>query len=200
VARIIGLTGGIASGKSTVSAMFRELGAALVDADVLAREVVAPGTEGLEAICNRFGPELVSADGGLDRKKLAQLVFSDEQARADLGRITHPRIAALSQERIAELASTGADPVLYDAALIVENKLHKAFFGLIVVAIPVEVQRARLMVRDEISEAEADARIQSQMPLAEKVAEATWVIDNSGSLSQTRAQVTALWDEIRSAK
>jgi dephospho-CoA kinase len=197
MARIIGLTGGIASGKSTVSAMLRELGAHVIDADQVAREVVAPGTPALAEIQARFGPAVLHEDGALDRKKLGAIVFADPDARRALERITHPRIAAATQQEIARLAAAGVDPVIYDAALIVENRLYTWMQGLIVVSVPPEVQVARLMIRDDIDEAAAQARIAAQLSLAEKVAVATHVIDNSGTRADTEAQVRALWERLQ---
>jgi dephospho-CoA kinase len=195
--RIIGLTGGIASGKSTVSAMLRALGAHVIDADQVARDVVAPGTPALAEIAAHFGPEVLLADGTLDRKKLGARVFADVDARRALERITHPRIAAATQQEIARLRAAGVDPVIYDAALIVENRLYTWMQGLIVVSVPPAVQVARLMIRDDIDEAAAEARIAAQLPLADKVAVATHVIDNSGVPGQTEAQVRALWARLQ---
>lgn len=196
--RVIGLTGGIASGKSTVAAMLRELGAPLVDADELARRVVEPGTPGLAAVVEHFGAGVLDPDGQLDRKQLGARVFADPEARAALNAITHPRIAELSQREIARLAADGAPVVIYEAALIVENQLHRGLDRLIVVAVPEAVQLARLMQRDGVSEAEALARVRAQLPLADKVAVADHVIDNAGSLEETRAQVARVWEAIRS--
>jgi dephospho-CoA kinase len=197
MARIIGLTGGIASGKSTVSAMLRELGAHVIDADQVARDVVAPGTPALAEIEARFGAAVLHQDGALDRKKLGAIVFADSDARRALERITHPRIAAATQQEIGRLATAGVDPVIYDAALIVENRLYTWMQGLIVVSVPPEVQVARLMIRDDIDEAAAQARIAAQLSLAEKVAVATHVIDNSGTRADTEAQVRALWERLQ---
>jgi dephospho-CoA kinase len=197
MARIIGLTGGIASGKSTVSAMLRALGAHVIDADQVARDVVAPGTPALADIRARFGPEVLQEDGALDRKKLGAIVFADPDARRALERITHPRIAAATQQEIARLAAAGVDPVIYDAALIVENRLYTWMQGLIVVSVAPEVQVARLMIRDDIDEVAAQARIAAQLPLAEKVAVATHVIDNGGTHGDTEAQVRALWERLQ---
>jgi dephospho-CoA kinase len=197
--RVIGLTGGIASGKSTVSEMLRELGAPIVDADLLARQVVEPGAPALAEIVERFGAGVLDEDGRLDRKKLGAIVFDDAAARRDLNRITHPRIAAAGQEAIAAHGAAGAAVVIYDAALIVENNLHRALAGLIVVSLPRDVQRQRLMERDDIDAEAAEARIAAQLPLEEKVAVADYVVDNSGTLEQTRSQVEAIWTEINSA-
>lgn len=197
MARVIGLTGGIASGKSTVSAMLRALGAHVIDADEVARQVVAPGSPALAEIAAQFGPDVLLPDGTLDRKKLGARVFADADARRALERITHPRIGAATQQEIARLSAAGVDPIIYDAALIVENRLYAWMQGLIVVSVPHEVQVARLMIRDDIDEAAAEARIAAQLPLADKVAVATEVVDNSGVLGETEAQVRALWARLQ---
>jgi len=176
---VVGLTGGIASGKSTVARHFADLGVPSVDADVLAREVVAKGTPGLEAIVEAFGAEFLLPDGTLNRKALGERVFGDPAARATLNAITHPRIAALGAERIRALSGTGVPYVLYEAALIVENGLHRGMRALVVVSADASTQRARIMQRDLLSLAEAEARIQSQAPLERKLEVADFVIDNS---------------------
>lgn len=196
---IYGLTGGIASGKSSVAAAFARLGAAVVDADQLARDVVVPGSEALTEILQRFGEQVLLADGSLDRKALGAIVFSDNEAREALNRITHPRIAAAGQEAIAAHAKRGAEIVLYEAALIVENNLHKAMQGLIVVSLPEPIQVERLMKRDGLKRSEAEARIASQLPLSEKVRVADYVIDNSGTPDETHRQVVTVWDALRAA-
>ncbi len=195
--RVIGLTGGIACGKSTVAAILRELGAPVIDADELARRVVEPGSPGFAEVIQRFGREVVGPDGALDRKKLGAIVFADPEARRDLNAITHPRIAAASQSEMVKLAAAGATIVIYEAALLVENKIHLGLQGLIVVAAPPEVQLARLIARDRLSEAEAAARIASQLPLADKLAVADWVVDNGGDVDDTRRQVVELWTRIQ---
>ncbi len=193
---VIGLTGGISSGKSTVAAMLRERGAAVVDADVVARQVVEPGQPALDEIRARFGDEVLDADGRLDRKRLGERVFGDAAARAALNAITHPRIAAASQAEIARWAARGAQVVFYEAALLIENGLHRGLDATIVVAAPADVQLERLRARDGLDEAGARARLAAQLPLAQKVAVATWVIDNGGDLEQTRAQLERVADEL----
>lgn len=195
--RVIGLTGGIASGKSTVSRMLRELGVPIVDADLLARQAVAPGTPAEAQIRETFGAEVFRADGSLDRQRLGEIVFGDSAARARLNAIVHPYILARSQEELGALARAGHRIAIYDAALILENGLGGALDGLIVVSVPEEVQLARLRARDGIDEPTALARIRSQMPLAQKVAKADWVIDNSSSLDETRRQVELVWSRVR---
>jgi dephospho-CoA kinase len=189
---LYGLTGGIASGKSTVSRMLRELGAQVLDADVLAREVVAPGSPGLAEVAARF-PGVVGADGQLDRAALGARVFADPAERAALNALLHPRIAQAFLERTRALAEAGVPRVIYDAPLLIENGLHTRMEGVILVAVPREVQRARLMLRDGLSAEAAEARLASQLPLEEKRQHATWVVDNSGEVSATRAQVEAIW-------
>jgi dephospho-CoA kinase len=182
--KLFGLTGGIASGKSTAAARFRARGVPVIDADELAREVVAPGSEGLREVVAAFGPGVLAADGGLDRKAVARLVFADAAARKRLEGITHPRITGLSMQRAAALADRGEPLACYEAALIVENGAADAFRPLVVVACPEEVQVARVRARDGATEDEARARIRAQKPLAEKVALADVVIDTSGTLAQ----------------
>ena len=194
--RIFGLTGGIASGKSTVARMFADLGAAVVDADLLARQVVEPGQPALRQIAETFGEHMLDEEGKLRRKRLGALVFGDADARAALNAIVHPRIAAAGQAAIAAHVAAGHHIVLYEAALIVENKLSSWMAGLIVVSVPEALQRTRLMERDELDQAEADARLSSQAPLAEKLAAADYVIDNSHSAEDTRRQVVKLWNTL----
>jgi dephospho-CoA kinase len=197
MARVYGLTGGIASGKSVVARMLRELGAPVIDADTLARRVVEPGRPAYEDIVREFGREVLAADGTIDRKRLAGVVFADEARRERLNAITHPRIAALAAEETRRLFAAGEEVVIYEAPLIVENRLHEVMQGLIVVAVSPEVQLARAMARDGQGEEAARARIAAQLPLEEKLRVATHVIDNSGSLSETRAQVEQVWRAIR---
>lgn len=196
VARVIGLTGGIACGKSTVAGMLNALGVPVVDADELARRVVEPGTPALAEIVERFGLGVLDDDGRLHRKRLGAIVFADSDARLALERITHPRIAQAGRDEIARHIAGGASVVVYEAALIVENNLHKAMNALIVVSVSADVQRRRLMARDGIDEAAAQRRIDAQLPLADKIAVADHVVDNSGTIEQTRARVHELWREI----
>lgn len=186
---IYGLTGGIAAGKSTVARLFEALGARVVDADQLAREVVLPGSEGLAEVVRTFGEGVLATDGSLDRKKLGALVFGDDEKRRALEQITHPRIAQRSMQRMAEIASSDAPYGLYEAALLVEKGTYKMMAGLIVVASSDAVQLARVMARDGLDEAGARARIAAQMPQSEKVAVAQWVIWNDGDLDALRVRV-----------
>jgi dephospho-CoA kinase len=190
--KIYGLTGGIASGKSTVSRMLRELGAHVLDADVLAREVVEPGTPGLAAVAERFAG-VVGADGRLDRAALGARVFADATERAALNALLHPLIAQRFLERTQQLAETGLERVLYDAPLLIENRLHEWMQGVVLVWVPRPLQRSRLIQRDTLDEAAAEARLAAQLPLDDKRPHATWLVDNSGDLESTRAQVRDVW-------
>ena len=194
--KLIGLTGGIGSGKSTVGRLIAENGVPVVDADQLAREVVAPGRPALADIATAW-PQVIAADGALDRKSLGALVFGDPAARARLEAITHPRIKALARDRVAALAAQGHKLAFYEASLLVESGQHGDFDGLVVVQASPENQLRRAMARDGFTAAEARARIAAQLPLAEKVRVASAVIDNDGDLDATRAQVTALLAQLR---
>jgi dephospho-CoA kinase len=190
---LVGLTGGIASGKSTVSGQLAALGCQVIDADVLAREVVAPGEPALAAIVDSFGPDVLQADGTLDRARVAAAIFADPAKRKRLEAITHPAIAARRQKKLDELAAGGFDGiVVQDAALLIEVGGHASVDRLVVVYAEPGVQRERLMGRDGLDAAEAERRIASQMPLAEKAALAHYVIDNSDSPEETAAQVRAV--------
>jgi dephospho-CoA kinase len=172
--------------------MFRALGAPVIDADLVAREVVGKGSPTLMEIAQRF-PGVLQSDGTLDRAKLGARVFSDPEERRALNAIIHPKIHEVVAERASALAASGAPVALYDAALLFENGLDAALQGVILVALPRELQLTRLQARDGMSLGDAEARLASQMPLEEKRARATWVIDNSGDLPSTRAQVEAIW-------
>ncbi|MDP3499494.1 MAG: dephospho-CoA kinase [Myxococcales bacterium] len=192
---LYGLTGGIATGKSTVARRFVELGMPLLDADVIAREVVAKGQPALDEIARRF-PGVVGPDGTLDRAALGARIFGHPVERAALDAITHPRIRQAVLEQSIRLAESGAPRALYDAPLLIENRLHEGLAGVVLVVAPREVQRQRLMARNHLSAAEADARIDSQMPLDAKRPFATWIIDNAGDLEATRAQVDEVWRQM----
>ncbi len=195
--RVVGLTGGIASGKSTAARVLSELGAKVVDADLVARQVVEPGQPAYHEIVTAFGREILLPEGGINRKALGALVFGDGAQRARLNAITHPRIAAATQQKLAQLTADGEKVAIYEAALLVENGLYQAFDGLIVVACSEAEQVERLQLRDGLSEAEALQRIRAQAPLSEKIAVAKWVIDSSGSLEELRRRVEAVWAEIQ---
>ncbi|MFU8804601.1 MAG: dephospho-CoA kinase [Bradymonadaceae bacterium] len=195
---IVGLTGGIASGKTTVSRIFSDLGAVIIDADLLAREVVQPGRPALEEIRQAFGDAVVTSDGSLDRPALGTIIFSDAEARARLEAITHPRIAEAMIEAARSAAGEGRTWVIYDAALIVEKGHHHWLAALIVVACSKETQIERLMARDGLDREEAEARLRAQMPLEDKTAVADYVIENEGSIEATRRQVEDLYHLINS--
>jgi dephospho-CoA kinase len=195
-AHVIGLTGGIASGKSAVAKLLVERGAAVIDADQIARQVVEPGQPALAELVARFGAAILTAEGKLDRKRLGAIAFADEAARRDLGRITHPRIAAASAQAIAEWSDAGANVVFYEAALLVENRTHTGLSALVVVSAPPELQEERVMARDGLTLEEARARIAAQLPLAEKVKVATWVVENHGDRDALALEVDRVVREI----
>ena len=195
--QVFGLTGGIASGKSEVARLLRARGVPVVDADAIAREVVAPGTSGLAALVDAFGASILLPDGSLDRKALGARVFTDDVARRTLNAITHPRISTRTTERIAELQASHDPLGAYDAALLVENGVHALFRPLVVVAASEPLQIARCMARDGLTEDEARARVRSQMPLAKKIAVADFVIENDGTLAELEAEVDATLQAIR---
>jgi dephospho-CoA kinase len=179
---LFGLTGGIASGKSAVAARLRERGVPVIDADQLAREAVAPGTPGLEAIVKLFGDGILLPDGTLDRKKVATTVFGDDEKRRALNAIVHPQVTTLTFKAASKLRDEGEALACYEAALIVENGVADAFRPLVVVSAPESVQVARATARDASTPDEARARIRAQMPLADKVVVADYVIENTGSI------------------
>ena len=185
---LFGLTGGIASGKSAVAERLRARGVPVIDADEVAREVVAGGTEGLRAIVAEFGEGVLDAGGTLDRKALGCVVFADEAKRKRLNAITHPLIGRRTFERAAELDRAGEPLGCYEAALLVENGAADAFRPLVVVACPEEVQVARVIARDGATREEALARIRAQKPLAEKVAVADFVIDTDGPVEASASR------------
>ncbi len=194
VTRVVGLTGGIASGKSAVAELLAEKGAIIVDADVLAREVVELGTPGLVAIVRRFGPGVLLPDGRLDRAALGEIVFSDAAARADLNAIVHPAVRARAAELTA--AASGDAVVVQVIPLLVETGQQASFDDVIVVDVDPAVQRARLMARNGLTRDQADARIAAQSSRAERLAAASVVIDNSGSLADLRPRVEEAWPRI----
>lgn len=189
---VLGLTGGIASGKSTVAEIFRELGAQVVSADELAREVVRPGSVTLQEIVVRFGAEVLDEAGNLNRRMLAERIFRNAGERAALNRITHPAIARLAARRFHEIERAGARLIVYDAPLLFEAGAEGQVDAVLVVTIEPDQQLKRLMARNGLSRSEAIARIASQMSQQEKTARADFLIDNSGSVEETRQQVKAL--------
>jgi len=194
--RVFGLTGGIGSGKSTVGRRFRERGLPVLDADQLARDVVAKGTPGLAEIVAAFGPSMLLPDGTLDRKAVAARVFDDDGARKTLNAITHPRVGALFAEKTGALDAAGAPLACYEVPLLFEVGLDRILRPVIVVAVPECVQVERATLRDGSTADEATARIRAQLPLEEKVRRADYVIDNTGSLEATLALADDVLDAI----
>jgi len=187
---LVGLTGGIATGKSTVSSMFRELGCVIIDADVLAREVVEPGEPAYQDIVAEFGADVLQGDGALYRQRLGAIVFAEPARRKRLEAITHPRIRERFARRLEELTERAfVGIVIFDAAVMIESGNYRNMDRLVVVATDEGTQRERLRGRDGIGEAEAARKMASQMPVAEKAKLADHVIDNAGDRAATEAQV-----------
>ena len=191
---LVGLTGGIGSGKSTVARMLAARGAVVLDADVLARQVVEPGTAGFDAVLERFGDTVRSPDGSLDREALAAIVFADDEARRDLEAIVHPQVRV----RIGEAAATHADTdavVVVDSPLLIETGAHESFPVVVVVIAPDDARIARLTARGK-EEGDTRARMAAQMPLEEKAGYADVLLDNGGSEAELESQVDALWADL----
>lgn len=195
--KLVGLTGNIGSGKSSVARLFTARGIPVIDADGLLREVQAPGQPAHAEIAAGW-PEAVAPDGGIDRKRLGRIVFADPAARKRLEAITHPRIQELSRARAAALADAGHELALYEATLLVESGRHQELDALIVVTASPATRLARVVARDGLNEEEVRARMRAQMPEEEKVRLATHVIDNDGDLAATEAQVGRIIAELRS--
>ena len=192
----VGLTGGIGSGKSTVSRQLADRGAVVIDYDLLAREAVEPGTPGLAAIVERFGPEVLAADGALDRPALGAVVFADESARRDLEAITHPAIRDLAAQRVADAPADAV--VVHDHPLLVEMGMAALCDVVVVVDVPAEVQVERLVRDRGMSESDARARLAAQSSREDRLAAADVVLDNTGSLEDLRAAVDVLWTRLTS--
>ena len=190
----VGLTGGVGSGKSTVSARLAELGAVVIDADAIAREVVEPGTPGLAAVVERFGKDVLDADGRLDRPKVAAIVFNDDAARADLNAIIHPLVGQRTGELMA--AAAPGDIVIYDVPLLVESDMAAGFEVVIVVETDPELRVKRLEQRG-MPEADARARIAIQATDAQRRAVADELIENNGTRDELIAAVDAVWDRLK---
>ncbi len=194
--KVIGLTGNIACGKSTVARIFRELGAKIIDADEIARKVVEPGKPAWKKIVETFGEQVLNPDKTVDRKKLGEIIFNDEAKRRTLNEITHPGIIGRVRELVETYRKENAPVVIIEAALIVEKGgLKDLIDGLIVVTADEESQMKRLIERSGYSVEEALSRIKSQMPPSEKVKHADYVIENSGTLENAHIQVKALWEK-----
>ncbi|MFB4166689.1 dephospho-CoA kinase [Virgibacillus sp. JSM 102003] len=192
MALIIGLTGSIASGKSTISLMFDDFNIPVVDADKLSREVVMPGEKAYEQITDTFGNEILRDDKTLDRKKLGKIIFNDETKRKQLNGIVHPAVREKMLERRDSYVEAGADCVVLDIPLLFESKLTGFVDRTVVVYVDEEVQARRLMERDEYSEEEAYQRINAQIPVKEKANLADAVIDNNGTKQESYRQLEAL--------
>ena len=194
---VLGITGNIASGKSSVAAEFARRGAVVVDADQLARKVVAVGSDTLRKLVAAFGDDILKKNGDLDRDRLGQMVFADVQVRAMLNCIIHPEIAKRSAERLQELRQNGDAPmIIYEAPLLFEVGAESRVDKVLVVKIDKREQLARLQARDDLDEVSALLRIDSQMSQAEKVARADFVINNSGDFAATLQQVDSLWQQL----
>lgn len=185
----VGLTGGIACGRTTVCTILARRGACIIDMDVLAHKLVAPGGAAVRQVSDLFGARYLEENGGINRRELGALVFQDQDARARLERVLHPLIAAESERIISDFAlARGRGIAITDAALLVETGAHRRYHRLVVVACDPELQLRRLMARDGLNESEARARIASQAPLAQKRLLADYVIDTSGTLADTEAR------------
>ena len=193
----VGLTGGIGSGKSTVSRLLSSYpGVVVVDADLLAREVVEPGSPGLAAVVEEFGPGVLRPDGALDREALGAVVFGDETRRKALSAILHPLIGELSAQRWADAEAGGAVVLVHDVPLLVESHMEGMYDEVVVVDVPLEVQVQRLVVQRGMTETDARARIASQADRETRLASATRVLDNSGTVDELASQVRALAGEL----
>ena len=190
----VGLTGGVASGKSSVAAVLAELGAVLIDADKLAREVVAPGTDGLRRVVEEFGPGVLTADGSLDRPALGAVVFGDEPARRRLEAIIHPLVRARAHE--LEAAAPDGAVVVHDIPLLVETGQADRFDAVLVVDVPVPTQIARMVEQRGMTPEEAAARVAAQATREQRVAASTYVIDNTGTLEDLRERVTEVFEKL----
>lgn len=196
--RVVGLTGGIGTGKSTVAAMLRELGATVIDADEATRAVQARGTEGLHRLAQEFGPAILGPDGELDRSRLAEIAFKDPAARRRLNGIVHPLVRQWMAERQREAFERGDAVVVLDIPLLFESRGANAFETVVLVYAPEELQLRRLVELRGMTEEQALARIAAQTPIDEKRRLATHVIENTGSMQQLRDQVRQVWAEISS--
>jgi dephospho-CoA kinase len=192
----VGLTGGIGSGKSAVTRLLAEAGAVVVDADLVAREVVEPGTPGLARLVERFGPEILRPDGTLDRAALGTRAFGDPEALAALNAIVHPLVGDRTAELLEQARAAGARVVVHDVPLLVESGLAPMYDVVVVVAASAQTQHDRLVRLRGMSSQEAQQRIDAQAPLADKLAVATHVIDNDGPVEELAPQVERLWREL----
>ena len=195
--KLVGLTGGIASGKSTVAKILERLGAAVINADTLSREVVEPGQDAWKEIVEAFGADILQSDQTLDRQKIRTIIFNNPDARKKLESIIHPRVRALAEERIREHTAAGYPVIVYEVPLLFEGNLQEWLRPVILVACDVGTQRTRLQKRDHLTDAEAQKHIDAQMSLAEKRRLADYVIENDGSLADLEQQVGAVVEKIK---
>ncbi|MGQ7843029.1 dephospho-CoA kinase [Granulosicoccus sp. 3-233] len=193
--QLVGLTGGIASGKSLVSSTFEQLGIPVIDADLLAREVVEPGSRGLQALAAHFGPDILTSGGELNRAVLRSLVFADESERKFLDDTLHPLIRQLSDQRVTALSQEAHPYIIFAVPLLLETGQQDRFDRIVVVDVPESVQMARLLARDGSSEKEARAILASQATREDRLSIADDVINNAGSIDDTRKQVSALHEK-----
>lgn len=198
--KVIGLTGGIASGKSTISNIFKEVGWPVIDADQTARQVVMPGSLGLAQIVSRFGSQVLQPDGTLDRATLGSMVFDDPQNLSDLDQIEHPLIMAAIDKQLAGFKKQGLPVVVLDVPLLFETGMDQECDLTVLAVVDRKTQLERLMKRDHCSKAAALKRINAQMSLEEKMRRADVTIDNNGSLAQTRLQVAKLVERVSQQK
>lgn len=189
---VYGLTGGIGSGKSTVAELLEEYGVPVVSADELSRVVVAPGSEGLRLVVERFGPEILGEDGGLDRRKMAAVVFRDPERRRELEAILHPRIRDRFEQVLDALEKAGHEVAVYEVPLLFERNLQGEMKAVILVTAPMDVRVARVRSRDDVTETEVRARIAAQMDEDQKRRRADYIIENDGSLDELRREVEFL--------
>ena len=194
---LVGLTGGIASGKSTVAAILHRLGAAIINADDLAREVVQPEQDAWKEIIDTFGTDILQEDTTLDRRKLRKIVFDYPETRKKLEAIIHPRVRALAEKKISELAAAGRPIIVYEVPLLFENQIHLWLRPVILVACDIEAQKKRLLERDHLTAIEAQRHLDAQMSLAEKRKLADYVIENNGSLEDLERRVREVWQQIQ---
>jgi dephospho-CoA kinase len=193
----VGLTGSIATGKSTVSEMFRRKGAEIIDADQIAREVVEPGTEGLARIVREFGPGMLDEEGKLNRERLGARIFQNPAEREKLNRLLHPLIVDSMRAKTEKIKKEkDPDLLIWDVPLLIEGNLTQWVEAVILVYTPKEIQLERLMKRNALSKEEAEKRILAQMDIEEKKKYADYVIDNRGTLSETERQVDQLWKQL----
>ena len=195
--KLVGLTGGIASGKSTVAAILRRLGAAIINADELSREVVQPEQEAWNEIIKTFGPDILQEDKTLDRRKLRKIIFDNPEARRKLEVIIHPRVRALAERRISELAAAGSSVIVYEVPLLFEAQIHLWLRPVILVACDLETQKKRLLERDHLTELEAQQHLDAQMSLEEKRKLADYLIENDGTLEKLEQDVRAVLQKIQ---